>query len=127
MTLRASPLKRGNGRGAAHHPQRLASLSEGNLFVKDARHVIRYARLARAVRRRSLLDDAVRLRCPHGHAHNHDRSTADRTGGAAVGSNSGKAVGAGLASLNSATGALPANGAEPEKAPEVKAHRHGCC
>ncbi len=62
-----------------------------------------------------------------GHAHNHDRSTADRTGGGAVGSNSGKAVGVVVAPLNSATTTLPANSAEPGKTPEGKARRHGCC
>jgi hypothetical protein len=62
-----------------------------------------------------------------GHAHRHGGSAADRTGGGAVGSSPGKAVGAGLASLSSATGALPANGAQPEGPSEHKAHRHGCC
>jgi hypothetical protein len=62
-----------------------------------------------------------------GHARNHDRSTADRTRGGAIGSNSGEAVGASVATLNSATGPLPVNGATPEKAAEGRAHRHGCC
>ena len=62
-----------------------------------------------------------------GHAYSHHRSTAYRTGGGAVGSSSGKPVDAGVASLNSATGALSVDGAAQEEAPQHKAHRHGCC
>jgi hypothetical protein len=59
------------------------------------------------------------------HALSHHRSTGDRAGGGAVGSSSVKAVDAGVASLNGATGALSVDGAE--EAPQHKAHRHGCC
>ena len=52
---------------------------------------------------------------------------ADQTGGGVVGSNPGKTVGAGVASLNGATGALFVKGGQPGSAPEGKAHRHGCC
>jgi hypothetical protein len=62
-----------------------------------------------------------------GHAHRHGGSNAGQAGGGAVGSNSGKAVGAGVASLNGATGALPAASARPEGPSEHTAHRHRCC
>jgi hypothetical protein len=54
-----------------------------------------------------------------GHAHRHRGPTADQSGGGAVG--------AGVASLSGARGALSASGAKPEKISEHKAHRHGCC
>ena len=53
-----------------------------------------------------------------GHAHNHGRATSDQPG---------RSNSAGLASLNGANSDLPAKGAETERAPEGKAHRHGCC
>jgi hypothetical protein len=62
-----------------------------------------------------------------GHPHHRGGPTADRTSGAAVGSKPGEAVGAGVASLNGATGALSANAGQPGSAPQGKEHRHGCC
>jgi hypothetical protein len=61
------------------------------------------------------------------HVHSHQGAATDRTGGGAVGSSSGKAAGAGVASLTGAAGALPVDGAAPEEAHQHKAHRHGCC
>jgi hypothetical protein len=62
-----------------------------------------------------------------GHAHRHGAPAADQTVGGTGGSNPSRAVGAGVASLNGATGALSVNGGRSEKTPEGEAHRHGCC
>ena len=60
-----------------------------------------------------------------GHAHGHGGTRSDQAGGP-VGSNTG-AGGAGPASLDGASSALPGKSAQPQNASEGKAHRHGCC
>lgn len=62
-----------------------------------------------------------------GHAQRHGGPSADQTGRGAVGSNPGKAGGAGVASLSGPTGALSANGGQTGEVPDDKPHRHGCC
>jgi hypothetical protein len=61
------------------------------------------------------------------HAHRHGGTSADQTGGGAAGSSPAKAVRAGVAPLNGATGALSINSGQAGIAPEDKPHRHGCC